>query len=185
MKLWISGVATLLLLTSCTTTTGVREQPHQRLSDVDGNQNSEPVYTASTNESEAGGVEDIELKPGKGTFINEAAALRKLSAVSEDGEIVLNFEGESLQSVIHTILGEVLQETFVIGPGVDGQVTFSTSKPVSRQQLMPNPGVVAALEWCGDGIYRGPLSYIAGSGSNTWQFDTRTQCPEAGLGLRG
>ena len=137
MKLWISGVATLLLLTSCTTTTGVREQPHQRLSDVDGNQNSEPVYTASTNESEAGGVEDIELKPGKGTFINEAAALRKLSAVSEDGEIVLNFEGESLQSVIHTILGEVLQETFVIGPGVDGQVTFSTSKPVSREQLMP------------------------------------------------
>jgi len=63
--------------------------------------------------------------------------VRKLSAVSEDGEIVLNFEGESLQSVVHTILGEVLQETFVIGPGVSGQVTFSTSKPVSRDQLMP------------------------------------------------
>jgi general secretion pathway protein D len=39
--------------------------------------------------------------------------------------------------VVHTILGEVLQETFVIGPGVSGQVTFSTSKPVSREQLMP------------------------------------------------
>ncbi len=38
---------------------------------------------------------------------------------------------------MHTILGEVLQETFVIGPGVSGQVTFSTSKPVSREQLMP------------------------------------------------
>ena len=49
----------------------------------------------------------------------------------------MNFEGESLQSVVHTILGEVLQETFVIGPGVSGQVTFSTSKPVSRDQLMP------------------------------------------------
>ena len=42
-----------------------------------------------------------------------------------------------MQSVVHTILGEVLQETFVIGPGVSGQVTFSTSKPVSREQLMP------------------------------------------------
>ena len=31
----------------------------------------------------------------------------------------------------------MLQETFVIGPGVSGQVTFSTSKPVSRDQLMP------------------------------------------------
>ncbi len=39
--------------------------------------------------------------------------------------------------MVHTILGEVLQETFVIGPGVSGQVTFSTSRPVSRDQLMP------------------------------------------------
>ncbi|HSM68702.1 MAG TPA: type II secretion system secretin GspD, partial [Xanthomonadales bacterium] len=74
---------------------------------------------------------------GSGEFINEAAARRQASVVSEDGEIVLNFEAESLQSVVHTILGEVLQETFVIGPGVDGQVTFATSKPVSRDQLMP------------------------------------------------
>jgi general secretion pathway protein D len=57
--------------------------------------------------------------------------------VSEDGEIVLNFEAESIQSVVHTILGEVLQETFVIAPGVGGEVTFSTSKPVTREQLMP------------------------------------------------
>ncbi len=57
--------------------------------------------------------------------------------MSEDGEIVLNFEGESIQSVVHTILGEVLQETFVIAPGVGGEVTFSTSKPVTREQLMP------------------------------------------------
>ena len=89
------------------------------------------------NASEAGGVEDVELRKGNGRFINAQAAQRKSSAVAEDGEIVLNFEGESLQSVVHTILGEVLQETFVIGPGVSGQVTFSTSKPVSRDQLMP------------------------------------------------
>src|SRR5690606_2926602 len=38
---------------------------------------------------------------------------------------------------VHTILGEVLQETFIIGPGVSGEVTFSTSKPVSRDQLKP------------------------------------------------
>ncbi len=57
--------------------------------------------------------------------------------MTADGEIVLNFEGESIQSVVHTILGEVLQETFVIAPGVSGEVTFSTSKPVTREQLMP------------------------------------------------
>jgi len=100
-------------------------------------EHEEPIFTSAVNASQAGGVEGVELKFGESAFINEDAARRKLSAVSEDGEIVLNFEGESIQSVVHTILGEVLQETFVIGPGVSGQVTFSTSKPVSRDQLMP------------------------------------------------
>ncbi len=79
----------------------------------------------------------IEVYEGTGVFINEEAAVRAPEVVAEDGEIVLNFEGESIQSVVHTILGEVLQETFVIGPGVSGEVTFSTSKPVNRDQLMP------------------------------------------------
>jgi len=97
---------------------------------------SEPVIgTASQDASQ--GVTDIEVYEGSGEFINEEAARRRPEAVSEDGEIVLNFEGESIQSVVHTILGEVLQETFVIAPGVGGEVTFSTSKPVTREQLMP------------------------------------------------
>ena len=137
MKSLLYAVAILLLLISCTSDPGVREEPHQRLAKSTVEEIDEPIYTTTVNASEAGGVEDIELKPGSGSFINDKAAVRKLSAVSEDGEIVLNFEGESLQSVVHTILGEVLQETFVIGPGVSGQVTFSTSKPVSRDQLMP------------------------------------------------
>jgi len=138
MKSLIHAVAILLLVNSCATTDPVmREEPHQRLNKTESDQDSEPIYTTTVNASEASGVTEEELRPGSGSFINEKAATRRLSAVSEDGEIVLNFEGESLQSVVHTILGEVLQETFVIGPGVSGQVTFSTSKPVSREQLMP------------------------------------------------
>jgi general secretion pathway protein D len=83
------------------------------------------------------GITDLEIYAGTGEFINEEAARVGPPPVSEDGEIVLNFEGESIQSVVHTILGEVLQETFVIAPGVGGEVTFSTSKPVTREQLMP------------------------------------------------
>jgi general secretion pathway protein D len=83
------------------------------------------------------GVTELEIYEGSGVFIDEEAAAGRPKTVSEDGEIVLNFEGESVQSVVHTILGEVLQETFVIAPGVSGKVTFSTSKPVTREQLMP------------------------------------------------
>jgi len=96
---------------------------------------SEPVIASTANSNP--GVTDIEIYEGTGVFINKEAAVRAPEVVAEDGEIVLNFEGESIQSVVHTILGEVLQETFVIGPGVSGEVTFSTSRPVSRDQLMP------------------------------------------------
>ena len=97
---------------------------------------SEEVVLGSAVEDDPG-IIDTEIYEGTGVFINENAAQRQERPVSEDGEIVLNFEGESIQSVVHTVLGEVLQETFVIAPGVGGEVTFSTSKPVTREQLLP------------------------------------------------
>jgi general secretion pathway protein D len=138
MRSLVYALLMLLLLNSCTSTTmPIRTESQPRLDKVLGQEDDDLIYSTAVNESGAGGVEDVELNIGEGSFINEQAARRRSSMVSDDGEIVLNFEGESLQSVIHTILGEVLQETFVIGPGVSGQVTFSTSKPVSRDQLMP------------------------------------------------
>jgi general secretion pathway protein D len=138
MKTLVYALVILLLVNSCATTEpSAGREDRQRLKKELGQSQSDTVFSNESNQDQDGGVEDVELKVGEGSFINEQAARRRLSSVSEDGEIVLNFEGESLQSVIHTILGEVLQETFVIGPGVSGQVTFSTSKPVSRDQLMP------------------------------------------------
>jgi general secretion pathway protein D len=138
MKRIVTALLILLLANSCATVTqdsvtrkGGRLPPPV----ADGTEDN--IVTESTADPNATGIDDVELYPGRGTFIDESAARRPASTVSEDGEIVLNFEGESVQSVVHTILGEVLQETFVIGPGVSGQVTFSTSKPVTREQLMP------------------------------------------------
>jgi general secretion pathway protein D len=102
---------------------------------------------ATTSSPSRQGIQDIEIYEGSGVFLNEEAAQRRPDVVAEDGEIVLNFEGESIQSVVHTILGEVLQETFIIGPGVGGEVTFSTSRPVSREQLMPILELL--LQWNG------------------------------------
>jgi len=128
----------LTWLSACAVPTQVPEPGQSRLPSpdvesglVDGVLSTEEVGLRKE------GVVETELYPGTETVIDEAAASRRRPALPDDGEIVLNFEGESIQSVVHTILGEVLHETFVIGPGVSGQVTFSTSKPVSRDQLMP------------------------------------------------
>ncbi|MDX1554776.1 MAG: type II secretion system secretin GspD [Xanthomonadales bacterium] len=108
---------------------------------------SDTVIAADEDADSSQGIDEIEIYGGTGVFLDEEAAAARSKVVSEDGEIVLNFEGESIQSVVNTILGEVLQETFVIGPGVSGEVTFSTSKPVSKDQLLPILELL--LQWNG------------------------------------
>ena len=129
-------VAVLVIAASCTSTTPVRPtSTGKTIKTTSAPSDNQPIIEGL---SEADpGITDTEIYEGTGVFIDKDAAARPARPVSEDGEIVLNFEGESIQSVVHTVLGEVLQETFVIAPGVGGEVTFSTSKPVSREQLLP------------------------------------------------
>lgn len=127
----------VMVLNACGTVSPQRN-PTDRMGRIESSSDVQPGMLAGAGTEETSdGIDGVEIYPGSGEFLNEDAARVPAKAVSEDGEIVLNFEAESLQSVVHTILGEVLQETFVIGPGVGGEVTFSTSKPVSRDQLMP------------------------------------------------
>ncbi len=139
MKRTAMFLAGVLLLSACGTVQRPEENPHPRLDSTGAvDAHGDPVIGAAEGDEPVdNGIEETEYYAGQGSFVNEDAARARAPALSEDGEIVLNFEGETIQSVVHTILGEVLQETFVIGPGVSGQVTFATSKPVTREQLMP------------------------------------------------
>lgn len=75
--------------------------------------------------------------PGTGTFLNQEAVGPRADPPSADGEITLNFEGQGIQEVVHAVLHELLQVNYIISPGVSGQVTFSTARPVGRDQIMP------------------------------------------------
>lgn len=76
------------------------------------------------------------VQRGTGIFINAEAAKRRAPDVAGQGDVVFNFEGESLQAVIKAILGDLLGHNYVVAPGVQGQVTFSTAKPISMDQAM-------------------------------------------------
>ncbi len=134
LALAVAGV-----VAGCTTVQRPVEDPHPRLAQetAEGLFDDQILVTADSAVGPDPGIEETEFYTGEGSFINESAARPRTPALSADGEIVLNFEGESIQSVVHTILGEVLGETFVIGPGVSGQVTFATARPVTQEQLMP------------------------------------------------
>lgn len=73
---------------------------------------------------------------GSGSFLNEQAANRRDDGPVKDGEVVFNFEAESLPAVVKAILGDLLQQNYVIAPGLNGQVTFATAKPISADQAM-------------------------------------------------
>ncbi|MGV6853380.1 MAG: type II secretion system secretin GspD, partial [bacterium] len=98
----------------------------------DGNE----TYYASQPDSNNEGFLDVEKYPGTGEFINVRAASRAPSAIKVEGEVTLNFEGEDVQEVARLILGDIMKENYVIGPGVSGKVTFSTAKPIDEKQLM-------------------------------------------------
>ncbi|HTM20735.1 MAG TPA: type II secretion system secretin GspD [Kofleriaceae bacterium] len=76
------------------------------------------------------------LRPGSGRMINESAARAPAPDYSGAGEATFNFEGESLHAVVKAILGDLLQQNYVIAPGVQGTVTLATPRPVDAAQAL-------------------------------------------------
>ena len=51
------------------------------------------------------------------------------------GGVVLNFEGADLREVVKNILGDILNESYMIDATVGGQVTIRTSSGIPRDAL--------------------------------------------------
>ncbi len=137
-KLYFTGVF-VVFLTSCATQQKDLSQELNNsnyLKGVESTVYSGEVFNDGSVEP-AKERDGAEYYLGTGEFINFDAASRTRPAVSAQGEVTFNFEGESLQAVVHFILGEVLKENYVIAPGVSGKVTFATAKPVSKKQIIP------------------------------------------------
>lgn len=73
---------------------------------------------------------------GTGQVINERIAAQPAPSFASTGEATFNFEGESLHAVVKAILGDLLQQNYVIAPGVQGTVTLATPRPVSGSQAL-------------------------------------------------
>ena len=88
-------------------------------------------------------------------------------AESGDG-VLLNFDGTPLTEVAKTILGDLLSKTFIIEPGLGGQVTLISSSPIKRDSLMSVLESIlqvnnAAVVRGNGGIYRvGPKPLLKG-----------------------
>ena len=60
----------------------------------------------------------------------------KVSKHSGEG-IALNFERASVREVVGVVLGDILKQTYIVEPGVEGEVTINSSAPIPRDALIP------------------------------------------------
>ncbi len=107
------------------------------LKGIESQKYSGAIFGDEKPEEEAKKKDPYEFYPGTGKFIDVKAASKQQKPVTSKGEITLNFEGDSLPAVVNLLLGTVLKENYVIAPGVTGEVTFATVKPINKDQVLP------------------------------------------------
>jgi general secretion pathway protein D len=97
--------------------------------------------------------------PGTGNFVKQGATPEPATrSALADQEVSFNFEATPVPEVVKTILGDLLQETYVIGPGVGGTVTFATAKPIKGEQAMAVLEML--LSWSGAALVRKNNQYL-------------------------
>ncbi len=90
-----------------------------------------------------------EIELGTGKFFKTQPVPR---ASGGEGQVTFNFENQPIQAVVKAILGDMLQENYTIAPNVGGNVTYSTSRPIRREDAMPVLEML--LSWTGNALVR-------------------------------
>ncbi|WKE65663.1 type II secretion system secretin GspD [Gallaecimonas kandeliae] len=81
-------------------------------------------------------VPNEEIYRGTGAFVNLAPGPSKQGGTAE-GDVTLNFQGTDIGEVVKTVLGDILHQNYSVDPAVQGTVNLQTSKPISKDALVP------------------------------------------------
>ena len=75
-----------------------------------------------------------EIIRGSGRFVGTPKARAE---VTGEGDITLNFANADIREVAQVILGDILQQNFIVDPAVQGTISIETSRPMTRDALLP------------------------------------------------
>ena len=92
-----------------------------------------------------------DIRRGSGRFIAPHAVEHPRRDAKGAGSVTLNFENQPVEAVVKAILGDLLDVNYSIAPGVEGAISFSTAKPVLREEALPiwKPCFRGrAMHWC-------------------------------------
>jgi len=115
-----------------------------------------PLNTGINSGSEAAVAPKI--SQGSGQFIKPTALGTPRPAASGNGAVTFNFENQPVQAVVKAILGDLLKQNYTIVPGVQGNISFSTSEPVDSSQALPI--LETLLSWTHNALVKRGDGYV-------------------------
>ena len=164
---WLLATLLLALLSGCATTpvstleegVGTAEpNANTKLTGPSDSEKSTEVDSKPDKPVAAGGVDNkVKLYPGTGVFVKPAPA--PIASEGDQGEdVVLNFDGADLREVVKIVLVDIMKESYVIDPRVQGVVNIHSSHPIKRNALVPTLEAVlrmngASLVRESDGVF--------------------------------
>ncbi|WP_458131706.1 type II secretion system secretin GspD [Pseudomonas sp. R3-41] len=123
---------------------------------------------------------------GNQHFVSKVAARPERKSEEGQSKVTFNFTNQPIAAVINTILGDLLNEDFSISQGVSGDVSFSTAKPVDKDQALSI--LETLLSWTNNALVRQGNRYLvvpanqAVAGQLTPQY--RMPAPSIGLSAK-
>ena len=97
--------------------------------------------------------DDVELVLGEKPRY-QTASVPAQRAVPKGKGIALSFERANIREVIKVVLGDILKLNYTVEPGVDGEVTINTSKPIAKASLLAT--LESLLQVHGAVVYKDP-----------------------------
>ncbi len=98
------------------------------------------------------------ISEGSGQFVRPTAMVTPRRTASGTNAVTFNFENQPVQAVVKAILGDLLKQNYTIVPGVEGNISFSTSEPVDQEQALPI--LETLLSWTHNALVRRAGGYV-------------------------
>ncbi|MDX8129482.1 type II secretion system secretin GspD [Methylomonas sp. OY6] len=140
----------LALALSMTGCEFIGPQLHEKLAIADHKPAQEdtlliPELANEANKNAENRITKVEMYPSGDASIAPQAGHQGSGKTSGKGEYSLNFDDADLGEVAKVILSDILGRNYTISPQVVGKVTLQTSKPLSKDELIPTLDMLLSL----------------------------------------
>jgi general secretion pathway protein D len=155
----IAATALAVALAGCTTLPQPRDDGSLQREALAGTEKAapRPQVVGDTNPP-VPPVAAPDITTGTGEFVRPVGLAKPRPVTAGAGTVTFNFENQPVESVVKAILGDLLHENYSIVPGVQGNVSFSTSQPVTSEQALPI--LETLLSWTGNSLVQTNGRYV-------------------------